>query len=168
MAARPGSMRSSKQAMVPDGYEACPVDVAFDIVGKKWNVLLIRNMLRGQRHFNQFLANIPGINPKTLSTRLKELEKARIITKRIEKRSPVSIEYELTPKGYGVVPILRQMVRWSVTWAPERVFAARRPPQDPDRCLEEWQAVVMGKDCGLEMDWKPEIVTVRQGAKRRT
>src|SRR5687767_7420770 len=124
MVARPGSMRSSKQPMVPEGYAACPVDVAFNIVGKKWNVLLIRNMLRGQRHFNQFLANIPGINPKTLSTRLKELERDQIIIRRIEKGTPVSIEYRLTEKGVALLPILRQMVRWSVAWAPQRLFGS--------------------------------------------
>lgn len=168
MAARNGSMRSSAERMMPEGYAACPVDVAFNIVGKKWTVLLIRNMLRGQRHFNQFLANIHGINPKTLSTRLKELEEEQIIVKRVLKSRPVSIEYELTPKGVAVLPILQQMVRWSVTWAPERTFDDRRAPHDPERCLEEWQSIVVGPKGGPDLASKAPSGALRTATKRRT
>jgi DNA-binding HxlR family transcriptional regulator len=166
--ARQGPVRANAASVIPAGFNACPVNVAFEVVGKKWTVLLIRNMLRGQSRFNEFLANIPGINPKILSARLKELEAEGIIVKRVRTTKPVAIEYALTEKGFAVLPILRQMVRWSLTWAPDRVLSRANLGRDVERCMQEWQTTLMADDPTLVMDWKPEIVTVRHTPKRRT
>lgn len=131
--------------MVPEGFCACPVDVAFEVVGKKWTVLLIRNLLRGPRHFNEFIANIDGLSPRILSSRLKELEREKLILKKIQRTTPLSIEYSLTEKGLAVMPILEQMVRWSIAWAPERIFDLGRDRQDIEACVEEWESVVRGR-----------------------
>lgn len=131
------------ERVVPDGFCACPVDIAFSVVGKKWTVLLIRNMLRGHRRFNEFLANIAGLGPRTLSARLKELEQEQLIVKRVRQTAPVSVEYSLTEKGNAVLPILEQMVRWSVVWAPERVFGKGQTRADIEACVREWQDALL-------------------------
>jgi DNA-binding HxlR family transcriptional regulator len=139
---RKSSPRTIDQ-LVPDGFCACPVDIAFSVVGKKWTVHLIRNMLRGHSHFNEFLANIDGLSPRTLSARLKELEQEQLIVKRVARTAPVSVEYGLTEKGHAVLPILEQMVRWSVVWAPDRVFGKGKTRADIEACVQEWQDALL-------------------------
>ena len=144
MAKRTGSR--VPDILVPEGFCACPVDIAFNVVGKKWTVLLIRNMLRGTRHFNEFLSQIPGLGPRTLSARLKELEKERLVLKTVARTSPLSVEYRLTEKGHAVLPILEQMVRWSVVWAPDRVFGAKDASRDVERSISAWADLMLGKE----------------------
>jgi DNA-binding HxlR family transcriptional regulator len=66
-----------------EGMKRCPVDNTFKLIGKKFTVLIIRNMMSNQARFNQFVESIEGINPKTLSTRLKEMEKDGLIHRKI-------------------------------------------------------------------------------------
>lgn len=72
-----------------------------------------------QKHFNEFLNTIEGINPNTLSTRLREMEKNKIIERRIFHETPVRIEYHLSDKGKDLFPILEQMAAFSMKHAPE-------------------------------------------------
>ena len=148
MRGRIGSQRTVDR-LVPDGFCACPVDVAFSVVGKKWTIHILRNMLRGHSHFNQFLQNIDGLNPKTLSARLKELEREKLVLKRVQTTPPLTIVYALTEKGHAVLPILRQMVQWTIEWAPERIFANGKLPKALDRCIEEWQAHLVASNGDL-------------------
>ncbi|MGH9896902.1 MAG: winged helix-turn-helix transcriptional regulator, partial [bacterium] len=71
--------------------------------------------------------------------RLKEMQREKLILKRIVQTSPVLIHYELKEKGYAVLPILRGMARWSFVWAPERVFKDGKPPREIQACLDRWQ-----------------------------
>lgn len=153
--------------MIPKGFCACPVDVTCRILGKKWTVLLLRNMLRGEKHFNQFMASIPGINPKTLSARLKELERERLVVKRVAKTSPLRVEYRLTERGCAVLPILRQMARWSLTYEPERVLLVGRSLREVERCLEEWQDSLVDPEEELVLERRPDVIAVHRSRGRR-
>ena len=55
--------------------KSCPIETTFKIIGKRWTVLIIREILRGHRQFNRFMENIEGITPKVLTERLRELER---------------------------------------------------------------------------------------------
>jgi DNA-binding HxlR family transcriptional regulator len=104
----------------PEVLKSCPIDNTFRIIGKKFTVLILRNMIySGQNHFNQFLNTIEGINPNTLSTRLREMEKNKIIERKIFHETPVRIEYSLIEKGKELLPILDQMAAFSMKHAPE-------------------------------------------------
>jgi DNA-binding HxlR family transcriptional regulator len=104
----------------PKELKSCPVDNTFRIIGKKFTVLILRNMIYAkQKHFNEFLNSIEGINPNTLSTRLREMERNTIIERKIFNDSPVRIEYHLSEKGKDLVPILEQMAAFSMKHAPE-------------------------------------------------
>ncbi len=140
---RKSSSRTVDQ-LLPEGFCACPIDIAFSVVGKKWTVHLIRNMLRGHSHFNEFLAHTPGLSPRTLSARLKELEQEELIVKTVARTAPVSVHYALTKKGHAVLPILEQMVRWSVVWAPDRVFGKGKGRSDTEDCVREWEVALLG------------------------
>lgn len=89
-------------------------------MGKKFTVLILRNMVyMKQKHFNEFLHSIDGINPNTLSARLREMEKNRIVQRKILHETPVRIEYTLSEKGKDLIPILEQMAAFSMRHAPE-------------------------------------------------
>ncbi len=111
---------STEAALAPEELKKCPVDNTFKIIGKKFTVLILRNMIYfKQKHFNEFLNSIEGINANTLSTRLREMERNRLIDRRIFHETPVRIEYTLSEKGRDLLPILEQMAAFSMRHAPE-------------------------------------------------
>ena len=79
--------------------KSCPIETTFRIIGKRWTVLIIREILRGSTQFNRFMENIEGISPKVLTERLRELEKLGILKRRIVSEYPIRIEYNLTDLG---------------------------------------------------------------------
>jgi DNA-binding HxlR family transcriptional regulator len=84
-------------------------------------------MMSNQTRFNQFIESIDGINPKTLSTRLKEMEKNGLIQRKIYHETPVRIEYNLTQKGRNLRSILDQMAVFSVQFCVKDVFEDGKP-----------------------------------------
>jgi DNA-binding HxlR family transcriptional regulator len=110
-----------------EGMRACPVDTTSRIIGKKYTVLLIRNMLSNHTRFNQFLESIKGMNQKILSARLKEMEKDGLITRRVYAETPLRVEYFLTEKGRATKPILDYMAAFSLQYCSKDVFEDGRP-----------------------------------------
>jgi DNA-binding HxlR family transcriptional regulator len=112
---------------IMENMKCCPVENTFKIVGKKFTVLILRNMLfTNQTRFNQFLA-IEGINPKTLSIRLKEMEKEGLIQRKVYHEIPVRIEYFLTEKAKALQPVLEQMAAFSMQYCCKDVFKDGKP-----------------------------------------
>jgi DNA-binding HxlR family transcriptional regulator len=110
-----------------EGMKRCPVDNTFRLIGKKFTVLIVRNMMSNQIRFNQFIESIEGINPKTLSTRLKEMEKDGLIHRKIYHETPIRIEYYLTEKGKHLKSILDQMALFSAQFCVKDVFEDGKP-----------------------------------------
>ncbi len=103
--------------------KCCPIDNTFKIIGKKFTIHIIRNMvMRGQTRFNQFLDSIENTNPKTLSARLKEMEKNGLITRTLHDETPIRIEYNLTKKGEDLQGIIDQMAAFSMKHYSKQVF----------------------------------------------
>jgi DNA-binding HxlR family transcriptional regulator len=109
------------------GMKRCPVDNTFKLIGKKFTVLIVRNMMSNQTRFNQFIESIEGMNPKTLSTRLKEMEKDGLIHRKIYHETPIRIEYYLTEKGKHLKSILDQMALFSAQFCAKDVFEDGKP-----------------------------------------
>ena len=110
-----------------EGMKRCPLDNTSKLIGKKFTLLILRNMMSNQTRFNQFIETIEGMNPKTLSTRLKEMEKNGLISRKIYHETPIRIEYFLTEKGSALKSILDQMVTFSVQFCPKDVFKDGKP-----------------------------------------
>src|SRR5947209_18579257 len=111
-----------------DSIKSCPIDNTFKIIGKKFTVHILRNMTQlGNNRFNQFLDSIEGINPKTLSARLREMEKNGIIERRIYPGTPVKIEYSITNKGMALDPVLEAMAAFSMKYCAKDVFKDGKP-----------------------------------------
>ena len=94
------------------------VQVATDIIGDKWTPLLLRFFLNEETvRFCQLQSMAGGINPRTLSARLTSLEQSGIIRKLPSGGN--RCEYQLTEKGQGLLPILRDMQAWGEKYAPD-------------------------------------------------
>lgn len=91
----------------------CPIACALDVIGDKWSLLIIRDILFGKSRFSEFMDTAEGMKSNILADRLKRLERARLISKSPYQDHPPRYEYELTPAGKELGPILRELVRWS-------------------------------------------------------
>jgi DNA-binding HxlR family transcriptional regulator len=105
----------------------CPINNTFRLVGKKFTILIIRNMIH-LRHsrFNQFL-EIEGINAKILSARLKEMERDGLIERKVYAETPIRVEYGITEKGRALEPILDQMSAYSMKYCAKDIFKDGKP-----------------------------------------
>lgn len=95
----------------------CPkYEAAADILGKKWTGLIIRVMLGGPKRFKEIKEQIPEMSDKMLTDRMKELESQNIIKRTVYPEMPVRIEYELTPKGRELQPVIESIQNWGEHW----------------------------------------------------
>ena len=95
----------------------CPVACTLDLLGDRWSLLVVRDVVRGKRRYAEFLDSPEGIPTNILADRLKRLTAAGVISPRRYSRHPPRLEYSLTPKGEELRPILRAMVDWGVRHA---------------------------------------------------
>jgi len=108
--------------------KACPINNSLKIFQQKFALNIIRNMmLLKQTKFNQFLGSIEGINTKTLSIRLKELDGYGLIERKVTQMRPLQVEYTLTKKGNALNSILCHMAEFSTQYEPEKIFKDKKP-----------------------------------------
>lgn len=108
--------------------KCCPIDNSLKIFGQKFALHIIRNILvLKQNKFSHFLRSIEGINTKTLSIRLKELEEFGVIERIVTKTRPPEVEYVLTEKGKALEPILAKIGEFSMTFDAKTIFKDKKP-----------------------------------------
>lgn len=93
------------------GHE-CPVERAMAIVGAKWTLLILHNLMDGPQRFGELARLIPGSTPKILSARLRELEQLGLLTRTAYPEVPPRVEYRLTRQGQTLRPIIDSLERW--------------------------------------------------------
>lgn len=115
--------------MVPAAPLAnCPIATSLGVLGRKWALLVIRDIaMRKTERFSELLRTIPGITPRVLSMRLKELGDAGIIHKVADEKSPRLVRWNLTEMGWDALPILMSYVAFGSKWYSKTVFADKRP-----------------------------------------
>ncbi len=116
--------------------KSCPIETTFKIIGKKWAVLIIREVFRGTTQFNRFLENIEGITPKVLTERLRELQKFGIVRRRIVSEYPIRVEYEMTDLGREFEPVLLAAASFSMKNMPKIVFKDGKPRNSSDFLMQ--------------------------------
>ncbi|MEW9674188.1 winged helix-turn-helix transcriptional regulator [Ammoniphilus sp. 3BR4] len=95
----------------------CPrYEAAMELLGKKWTGLIIRVLLGGPKRFKEIKEQIPEMSDRVLSERMKELEDAEVLTRKVYPETPVRIEYELTPKGKSLEPVIQAIQHWGEQW----------------------------------------------------
>jgi DNA-binding HxlR family transcriptional regulator len=105
----------------------CPVSCVLDLVGDRWSLLVVRDLVRGNKRFGEFLESSERIPTNILADRLKRLVKAGVIESRRYSAHPPRVEYVLTPKGEDLRPIMRTMGEWGVRNAGARVPPGYKP-----------------------------------------
>jgi DNA-binding HxlR family transcriptional regulator len=97
---------------------ACPVACSLDVIGDRWSLLLIRDMLRGKSRYSEFLGSAEGIPTNILADRLKRLEQAGLISGAASGTHSRRRTYELTPAGRALAPTLRALRDWGLEQFP--------------------------------------------------
>lgn len=92
---------------------ACPITNTLDIIGDKWTLLVIRDLLLGKRLYGEMMQSPEGIASNILANRLQRLEQAGLIVKHPYQSNPVRYEYRLTAKGQDLQPVLQAIVAWA-------------------------------------------------------
>src|SRR5262249_41121191 len=105
----------------------CPIAGALDLVGDRWTLLVMRDvLLYGKRRFADFLASPERIATNILAERLARLERCGLIERRRYQERPVREEYHPTSRGQDLEPMLRELIRWGQRHVPG---TAKRPPK---------------------------------------
>lgn len=100
-----------------ENLHLCPkFEFAFELLGKRWTGLIIRVLLHGAKRFKDISEVIPNMSDKMLVDRLKQLEEAGIIVRKVYPETPVRIEYELTEKGKALESVMDEVQKWADTW----------------------------------------------------
>lgn len=121
--------------------DPCGVARALDVVGQRWSVLVIRELLLGPKRFRDLLQGLHGMSPNVLSGRLKDLEAAGVL-RRVLQGPPVgAVVYQLTEQGAALEPVLVQLGRWGRQrpqnaegpMSVDSLFLALRTTFDPEK-----------------------------------
>ena len=100
------------KAELPD----CPVVTTVQLIGNKWKLLILRNLMARPWRFNEMLRSIPGISQKVLTDNLRALEKDGIISRTVFPEVPPRVEYALSELGDSMRPIIDAMQAWGVNY----------------------------------------------------
>jgi DNA-binding HxlR family transcriptional regulator len=121
-----------KSAGAASRRSACPVACTLDVLGDRWSLLVVRDLLRGKRRYAEFLASSEQIPTNILAERLKRLVAHGIIEPHRYSAHPPRMEYVLTPKGEDLRPVLRSMLEWGLQHVP----GTRRPAAVTDPAIK--------------------------------
>jgi DNA-binding HxlR family transcriptional regulator len=106
------SAKSKTAATVTELRSSCPIAGALDIMGDRWTLLVIRDLVLGKQRYGEFCASSEGIPTNILAERLARLEAAGLVTRVPYQESPPRLHYELTPKGEALKPVLAALGEW--------------------------------------------------------
>ena len=110
----------------------CPIATSLDIIGDRWTLVIVRDLLLGKARFAEFLASAERITTSVLTDRLNQMEAAGLVERVPYQQRPPRYEYRLTAKGRGLLPALQALCRWAnrfmpETWAPPERFMSADP-----------------------------------------
>ncbi len=98
--------------------QLCGLAYALDIVGERWTMLIMRELVAGPRRFTDLMAGLPGVSTNLLTERLKGLEEKRVIRRRVLPAPAGSTVYELTAVGQALQPALLELGKWGRQFVP--------------------------------------------------
>lgn len=89
-----------------------PLEIVWKIIGGKWKVQIISNLLEGKKRFNEIRKNMPHITQKMLTNALRDLEKDGVVERRVYAEVPARVEYTLTEMGKSLESLVQNMNQW--------------------------------------------------------
>lgn len=95
---------------------ACPVETTLTLIGDKWKVLIIRDLLTGTKRFGELKKSIGSVSQKVLTAQLRAMEENGLLSRTVYAEVPPRVEYTLTETGYSLKPILDSMWAWGTEY----------------------------------------------------
>ncbi len=139
-------------------FEACPIRASLGVLGKKWACLVLRDVaFFGDMSFTRLLRNNPGLTPRVLSMRLRDLRTEGLIERVVGPEKPRDIRYRITAQGRDAVPILTALIQYGMRHHADRVFEDREP-----RALSDVFPGRQERMLGRLAIFAEEVVTTRE------
>ena len=110
----------------------CPIAHALELIGERWSILVVRELLHGPKRYTDLAGQLPGIGTNILASRLRDLEACGIIAKRTLPPPAASRVYELTDYGHELKPVMRELALWGAR--------SLGPPQNEEELFPGWLA----------------------------
>lgn len=94
----------------------CPVATTINLIGNKWKLLIIRDLLNGTRRFGELRKSLTGISQRVLTENLRELETDGLLNRKVFAEVPPRVEYSLNDTGLSLKPIIETMAEWGTKY----------------------------------------------------
>lgn len=95
-----------------ESLPSCPVETTLMLIGNKWKVLILRDLMEGTRRFGELKRSIGSVSQKVLTQQLRAMEADGLVHREVYAEVPPRVEYSLTDLGYSLRPILDAMLEW--------------------------------------------------------
>ncbi len=95
---------------------ACPVETTLMLIGDKWKVLILRDLISGTKRFGELKKSIGSVSQKVLTAQLRDMEEKGLVNRKVYAEVPPRVEYTLTETGYSLKPILDAMWKWGESY----------------------------------------------------
>ena len=95
---------------------ACPVETTLMLIGDKWKVLILRDLMHGTMRFGELKKSIGTVSQKVLTAQLRDMEEKGLLTRKVYAEVPPRVEYTLTETGYSLKPVLDAMWAWGADY----------------------------------------------------
>ena len=102
--------------LTKDELPECPIATTVQLIGSKWKLLIMRNLLQRPRRFNELKKDLDGISQKVLTDSLRSMEEDGIITRTVYPEVPPRVKYALSDVGESMRPILTAMQEWGTNY----------------------------------------------------
>lgn len=101
---------------MPENLPACPVETTLLLIGDKWKVLILRDLMTGTKRFGELKKSIGSVSQKVLTAQLRDMEDKGMVSRKVYAEVPPRVEYSLTELGKSLQPILDAMQSWGTDY----------------------------------------------------
>lgn len=95
-----------------ENLPACPVETTLTLIGDKWKVLILRDLMPGARRFGELKKSVGNVSQKVLTAQLRDMEEGGLVNRKVYAEVPPKVEYSLTELGKSLKPILDSLQNW--------------------------------------------------------
>lgn len=120
--------------LTKEEMSACPVATTVQLIGSKWKLLILRNLLARPWRFNELRKSLEGISQKVLTDSLRSMEEDGLVTRTVYPEVPPRVEYSVSPLGESMRPIIQAMEQWGAQYKASKareqqgLSAEKEPP----------------------------------------
>lgn len=115
-ALKTGGIIMTNQSSARKDLPACPVETTLTLIGDKWKVLILRDLLPGTKRFGELKKSIGTVSQKVLTAQLRDMENSGLVNRKVYAEVPPRVEYSLTELGQSLKPILDAMQDWGMEY----------------------------------------------------